>query len=902
MKIIFFVWLFFSGVVMQAQKTIIWEESFKNNDHKWWTGTTEHAAVSVTKGKYVYEKKTPGNNLTWANLPVKINPAERFKIETKIKLLNTKDNGPYTVIWDVKDANNFYGFSVYPDGGSEFIRCVNGKYSSLYRYSSGTGPKKTAREMEYKIDIQLYKGSASFYINDIWLSGVRYDGHLTTNVGFLLTNEKKVEIDYVRIYQDAPVVVNTRTDKKDLYPVIRDINDKIFNTAGASNYLYVGCAEGNCNDGEGTFIAVSSSGYGTGPEHSFTHLNYWVVKGRFSDNGNNCNGQTYYRYVKVAKQRKNSPWKPDENWKYDRPGKDMIPVYTGELSLGHPFGDNTVNLFYPNGNGSYIQGSESPWESCKGLFFYGSPLYVSIRYRNAQPFVSFDGYVSSSFTPEVGAAVYANGDVYEGSFTNFKRFGAGRLVSGGKTKKGFWADDELLQPMEVFVPDTSLLRSLYNSQQRNRELTITYNPFYYYRSLMKGTITGRFVGEDGRDKDAAYTGNGLFVENGSNVYFGAFVNGKPDGTGFYSGGNNPTVFGFFKAGIFTGGGEEADVPADQYGRTKQGVKRVVTYPGDNELFSGWQLMQAGKRKEGMALYEQAAGEGNFYAMVQLGCMYFNGDGVAKNKPVADEWFKKAADSRQYDLIRRIADLYATDPEWYKKAAYATEQPNLKRECINRYYSVKYPYLLADDYRQLTLEDEAKVPDAASYARIQEKKKRDKELYAALARRSQLQTKIILYTETSIGVVNQNDVYTKGLYLPGNQLQMGDYIWTNSRFSEVSRNASDRLMLEAAPVNEYTYYRVIRGYIPVPYYEAAPPCYKCGGTGGTQGGTLTGGGLVSGHTTTITPTIVGGVSKVTTTTTYGPPMSIYIPPTLCKVCKGHKGEPRNATMIRYGQRP
>lgn len=899
MKKVFAIVFFYVFVIAtKAQKTLIFEDDFKNNDAKWSVTSTLNVATSINKGKYIYEKKTDGNNFSWNNLPITISATEKCRIETKVSVASCKANGFYTIMWDVKDANNFYGFSVYPQGGFEYIRRVNGQYISLKKNLQPPGLKKAA-ETDYTISIEINNRFTTIFVNGRWISGGQYEGSLTKSIGYLMSNEIKVEVDYLRIYQDPPVIIDTKTDRKDLYPAIRDINDKIFSTAGAGNYLYVGCVDGNCQDGDGTFIAVSYAGYGSGPEYVFTRLDYRIVKGTFSDNGTRCTGTSFYKNIKVAKKNKNSSWKAEENIRYDKAEKEIGVQYEGEMIFAEPSNDRTVKIYYPHGNGEYVQREGSAWESCKALYFYGWPLYASIRYRNAYPFASFDGYVSNSFTPVLGTAVYKNGDIYEGSFIDFKRYGNGKLIVTGKEQKGFWENEKLLEKADVFVPDSALLRKVYSSQQWNKELQLRYNPFYYFNAAAKATVKGRFIGADGKDKDASYTGNGIFIDNSDNLYFGSFLNGKPHGLGFYNGGSTQMVFGMFQDGMFVGGAEAYE----ENGHCQ--LKQIIIYPGNDELLDGWGLFQTGKKQDAIVQYEKAVAVGNYEAMYQLGLLLYKGDGIVKDLSRAEKLFVQSAATKKYDMIRRIANMYETDrqpanltAEWFKRSAEATSNNYLYKECAGKYFRIKYPYLSEkEDIANLSFSNEATIPSEEKYKQILAIRKADVAAWVQLNNRPKVETKYIEYTETSVSIGTPSGNFIYGKNTRGDELQLGDFVWTGRAFSEVHRGFDQKLSC-AVKIDDNLYYRVIREIIPVPYIYQPPACYRCGGTGGTQGGTLTGGGLVSGHVTTVTPTIVGGVSQVTTTTTYGPPMSIYIPPTVCKVCKGKRREPYDATQITY----
>src|SRR6516225_9720144 len=78
-------------------------------------------------------------------------------------------------------------------------------------------------------------------------------------------------------------------------------------------------------------------------------------------------------------------------------------------------------------------------------------------------------------------------------------------------------------------------------------------------------------------------------------------------------------------------------------------------------------------------YEKAADKGHADAMVNLGALYANGQGVAQDYIQAREWYEKAADKGSADAMTALASLYehgdgvtqdyANAREWYEKAAH-----------------------------------------------------------------------------------------------------------------------------------------------------------------------------------------------------------------------------------------
>jgi TPR repeat protein len=77
-------------------------------------------------------------------------------------------------------------------------------------------------------------------------------------------------------------------------------------------------------------------------------------------------------------------------------------------------------------------------------------------------------------------------------------------------------------------------------------------------------------------------------------------------------------------------------------------------------------------------FEYAADKGNAYAMLNLGLLYYKGEGVAQDYAKAREWYRKAANKGEaramielgvlYENGQGVAQDYAKAREWYEKAA------------------------------------------------------------------------------------------------------------------------------------------------------------------------------------------------------------------------------------------
>lgn len=110
--------------------------------------------------------------------------------------------------------------------------------------------------------------------------------------------------------------------------------------------------------------------------------------------------------------------------------------------------------------------------------------------------------------------------------------------------------------------------------------------------------------------------------------------------------------------------------------TRQRDQRIVSVAGDFEL--GLAAAQKGDFATALKLWKPLAHQGDALAQFNLGQMYYNGDGVAKDYAEAVNWFRKAAEQgiamaqnslgSMYDNGNGVANDYAEAVKWFRKAA------------------------------------------------------------------------------------------------------------------------------------------------------------------------------------------------------------------------------------------
>jgi TPR repeat protein len=115
----------------------------------------------------------------------------------------------------------------------------------------------------------------------------------------------------------------------------------------------------------------------------------------------------------------------------------------------------------------------------------------------------------------------------------------------------------------------------------------------------------------------------------------------------------------------------------------EGKESVPLEDAEAHFWTGWECHASGDRAAAARWYARAAAGGNEKAQFWLGCMYYDGEGVAKDPAAAARWFTRAAEDKDKrkgnaDAQLLLGYMYRTgagvtkDDEaaaaWYRKAA------------------------------------------------------------------------------------------------------------------------------------------------------------------------------------------------------------------------------------------
>ena len=101
---------------------------------------------------------------------------------------------------------------------------------------------------------------------------------------------------------------------------------------------------------------------------------------------------------------------------------------------------------------------------------------------------------------------------------------------------------------------------------------------------------------------------------------------------------------------------------------------LCTYLFAGSYDNGIESYKQSKYKKAMESFLIASNNDDNRAMLVIGIMYANGDGVQKDKEKSFEWFKKAANTGNLHAFNKLGNIYATEEDyakafkWFKKAA------------------------------------------------------------------------------------------------------------------------------------------------------------------------------------------------------------------------------------------
>lgn len=214
--ILFFIYLAATGKVYEGnvvnakfsdaamdERVIILNEEFNDNKNNWPVDSNHDAITQISNGQYLVEMKNEYYYFNWLpdTILSKLDQKKDFTMETQITVLSGDENYPVWFLWAHKDMATQYSFNISATGTYEYGKKINNNVTVLIPAETSSAIKK-GKNVANKIRIQKQGSNIEFYINDVFVDKAVYESFdANTTVGFLLQNNKKIAVDYVRITQ-----------------------------------------------------------------------------------------------------------------------------------------------------------------------------------------------------------------------------------------------------------------------------------------------------------------------------------------------------------------------------------------------------------------------------------------------------------------------------------------------------------------------------------------------------------------------------------------------------------------------------------------------------------------------------------------------------------------------------
>lgn len=194
--------------------TLIFEEHFDDNRHKWVTQESDEYSLSLDANHYVFEHKRPGNGswLTWQFAGCFCD-MEEFRIHVVLEKIAGVLNKGYGFVWGLSDTQNFF----------EFIISDNGYYQ-ISQYEQGNHKKHVAWKRCPAIrcsnnvnvlEIRRNGEMVEFYINSLLVEKLQANILMQVSdqkFGFIVYDKIKIKIHSLNISTSSTETESSQID------------------------------------------------------------------------------------------------------------------------------------------------------------------------------------------------------------------------------------------------------------------------------------------------------------------------------------------------------------------------------------------------------------------------------------------------------------------------------------------------------------------------------------------------------------------------------------------------------------------------------------------------------------------------------------------------------------------
>ena len=224
--------IFFSGA-LSAQKQLIFSEDFNDNKNVWLENDNPTRSAFIKNGQYELMYKQNLNSWNFWNQISSFSNTKDFKIECKFVQTEGDLTRPFSLIWGVKDSYNGHGISINSQGQFRIYSWVDSQFVDVKTWAAHQAIKKQGLNNVLRIEAKDNK--IFYYINEIMVFTSTKPNLFGAKVGFNLERKMKVNVDYLRVWQDQKMNLvndakqgrkkenlgkNINTESNDIMPVL----------------------------------------------------------------------------------------------------------------------------------------------------------------------------------------------------------------------------------------------------------------------------------------------------------------------------------------------------------------------------------------------------------------------------------------------------------------------------------------------------------------------------------------------------------------------------------------------------------------------------------------------------------------------------------------------------------
>lgn len=721
-KVILFTF-FCSSLSAYSQQTLIFEDNFENNTEGWFVDKNQ-----IVHGG-VYELfPQPDYNKTWMEdkPPVQFKSSDNYMIEMKFSLIDHGSNEGFSILFgNYKDHHQAYA-TYYPDGKFEFFKRNSDNTITSVSGQIQIDLADTKNNITMKVE---RKGAILIaYINDKMIYSLLYnkvDIADFRDIGFKNSAQLHTQLDYIKVYKEINLTPSNFTELNNVYPEFKKIeynNSILYN----GDVLFAGCADGDCENGKGTYIRVIVDESDRWQDEF--KVRYQIYKGAFDSLNKKF----------IGKYFKKTCWVKGKGEKIVPTAKNNSVANLGIEELFHDgefwmytkdYNRPEVYTMIPQGNftSDEVAKYKYKFKKCSGVQYDSEALYAEIEYENGNV---YKGLVDNDYKPIIGKLNYSNGEIYEGSFVNDTYEGVGRLTKQGKVIEGLYSAGNCVKEQKAFIPSVELLKKAAQNFGASQAIEIVLNPLLVQKET-EIKLTGKLYNTNGECVDTIRNGAGIFYGRFGDygkIYVGEFKNNVPNGYGLAlykraKSGVYPENWNYY-SGNFTNGvlsdGRFKHKVESIYGGYfdyETNIKDIEIHPDLNQAM---QLFSLGKIKEGLKWIEDSQDK-NAEAAYTLGMFYKVGVYYDVNIDKAFQLFEQAAKQGSILANLEIGKAYYAGAAPYQKdiekakiyfnVAAKTPPTNKKSESdlknhVSYYYFItKYPKVPIDDLQKFSVLDE-----------------------------------------------------------------------------------------------------------------------------------------------------------------------------------------------------